>query len=263
MSDEEWDVTLEDLEEDDSDDSTSGGFSLGSLFETALSQLPTVSGVQLFVLMIVVGLTSRVANETVLATWIQFVEESSVDDDIVQLLPSVDSYPLALDVPVAVPLVLLVVLPFLAEALRVVAIRVFDADATDGIPGDLARRNLPMAVLRGWAGGLALLIAIAFGSVLIVPGIFLAVTMVFYHQEVALEDSSIVAAMRGSWDRTKGHRWSLFGLLAVIVVIYVLLLVPTFVLPVTSPVTSVVSTTIGVLSTLFSIALVTAAYREL
>lgn len=264
MSDEEWDVALEDLEDDA--DATAGSLSIPSLVNRALSDLGTKSAGQLVVAMLVVSLLTAVCSQTILVRTIRFVQANAPAAQASQL-PDPATFPLSVDAPQAVIVllsVLLLVLPFVSEAIRVVAIRTIYAGEYDGISRSLARRNLPRAVFRGWLGGFVLVFAVSLGvALLIVPGLFLAVSMAFYHQEVSVADESIRGALTASWDRTRGHRWEVLGLLGVVVAIS---LAPTglpFLFSATSPAGPLVTAVLSPVTTLFAMALFTEAYADL
>jgi uncharacterized membrane protein (Fun14 family) len=106
------------------------------------------------------------------------------------------------------------------EAVRIVAIRAFVSPETESIPRELVTRNLPLAVINGVVGLIVTWILIAVASVfLLVPGIFLVVSFLFFRQEVAIEDKNFIEALSGSWNLTSGNRWELFVLVAILVLI--------------------------------------------
>jgi hypothetical protein len=111
-------------------------------------------------------------------------------------------------------------LAIVAEAIRIVAVRVFVSSETESIPADLVTRNLLPAVLNGVVGGIVVGLLITAGLVfLIVPGIFIAIAFLFLRQEIAVEDKNFIDAMSGSWGLTSGNRLELFGLVVFLAVL--------------------------------------------
>jgi hypothetical protein len=64
-----------------------------------------------------------------------------------------------------------------------------------------------------------ILIAVAIGVVfLIVPGLYIGVRFAFAIPAVFLDDRGIGESLRDSWERTKGHGWTIFGIAALLFV---------------------------------------------
>jgi hypothetical protein len=113
-----------------------------------------------------------------------------------------------------------VVLAVLAEAIRMIAIRVFVSPETGSIPRELVTRNLVWAVLNGVIGGIVAGILVVVGFVLLViPGVFLAVSFLFLRQEIAIEDRNFIEALSGSWNLASGSRIELFVLVVILVLV--------------------------------------------
>lgn len=101
--------------------------------------------------------------------------------------------------------------------LSVVAVRTFVANERDGFPRDLLADHAVFATLNLLVGGFVLTVLLMVGFVLfVIPGVFLAVTLIFMTMYVAVEDENFVSAMRNSWGLTDGERFSVFFLLLVI-----------------------------------------------
>jgi hypothetical protein len=252
---------------------------LGALLTDSVDYLLSTSGLILSGLLWVVMLLSTVVTESLFAAGLEFLREYIASEEmrrqlegsdisqeeLLEAIGGTEMFPLAFDLPVAVLLVAVLLLPIVSEAIQIVAVRVFAARELDGIPGDLARRRILVATLLGWFGGILLAIGIGIGLLLlIIPGIFIAVATIFYRQEIAVADKGIISGIKGSWNLTKGHRIELFGLLVVLFgIAWIVGLVEGLVLPEFSIVSSVVSTITTAVLTVFSIAVVTAAYVEL
>jgi hypothetical protein len=158
---------------------------------------------------------------------------------------------------------LALLLAVVAEAIRIIAVRVFVSPETESISSELLTRNLLLAVVNGIVGGIVVLVLVAVGLfLLVVPGIFLAVAFVFLRQEIAVEDKNFVAALSGSWDLTSGNRLELFGLFVFLIVIS---LVAGFVAGLIGPsvLGAVINTAVSAVVLTYSVAVISRAYDQL
>lgn len=158
---------------------------------------------------------------------------------------------------------LALLLAVVAEAIRIIAVRVFVSPETESISSELLTRNLLLAVVNGIVGGIVVLVLVAIGLfLLVVPGIFLAVAFVFLRQEIAVEDKNFVAALSGSWDLTSGNRLELFGLFVFLIVIS---LVAGFVAGLIGPsvLGAVINTAVSAVVLTYSVAVISRAYDQL
>lgn len=173
--------------------------------------------------------------------------------------------PFAVPIPYSVAAALTVLAAVVAEALRIVSIRVFAAEETDSFPRATASHRIVAATINGVVAGLLVSIAIGAGLILLlVPGIFIALSFFFVRQEIAVENKTFVDAMRDSWALTGGNRWELLGLAVILFVIGFVASSPSIVLSFVSPLASTaVGTTIGSVTTVFAIAVTTRAYEQL
>ncbi|HET7325494.1 MAG TPA: hypothetical protein VFJ06_14295 [Halococcus sp.] len=90
------------------------------------------------------------------------------------------------------------------------AIRVFVSDETERLPREYFTRNMGWAVLNFIVGAIVFGIAVGLGLVaLILPGIFLLVSLLFWSAFVAVEDQNFIEGFRSSWGLTRGHRLKL------------------------------------------------------
>lgn len=237
---------------------------LSDLFSAGIDGLLSRTGAELFGLLVIVGAISSVVGQTLLSEWVVLAKEQTTDPQLIDFLNGFGPFPLAVDMPPSVLGLLIVVLPFVAEAVRIVAVRAFAEDALDGIPGSLASRRIARATVLGWIGGVVLLLGVGLGLVLLlVPGIFLAVTAVFYRQEVAVADKGLLGALAGTWNLSQGHRWELFGLLVVLWILGFALGLVGMVAPAGSVAAPALRIALTPVATIFSAAVVTAAYVEL
>lgn len=173
--------------------------------------------------------------------------------------------PLALTMSLPAAMGIALAVSLLAESVRIVAIRTFVSDHLDTIPAEFVRRNIVVATLNGFVGGIVVLVLTAIGLILlIVPGVFLALVFFFVRQEIAVEDENFVDAMAGSWYLTAGNRIELFGLALVLFAITLLAAIPSVAVGFVSPIGAVVvSAVLSSITTVFGIAVVARAYDQL
>lgn len=129
-----------------------------------------------------------------------------------------ETFALALDLPVAVGGVLVVLSLLLLTYLGLVAMRTFVADARDALRREDLTGGVAFAIANLVVGYLAYSVLVTVGFVLlVVPGVFLMVALAFMPLFVAVEDDNFVTAMRRSWRLTAGSRIALFVLGLVVV----------------------------------------------
>lgn len=116
-----------------------------------------------------------------------------------------DPYGISLGIPVALAGVVSLVAWVATVVVAVAAIRLFVSDETDRVPQEFFTRNVAWAWINYVIGGIVFGIVIGIGFVLlIIPGIFLLVSLIFWTVFVAVEDENFVEAFRRSWRLTKG-----------------------------------------------------------
>jgi hypothetical protein len=230
------------------------------------------NGLLLAVVFVVFGVADAVAGQTLAAATARFVEQtvSQLPSDAspapTTTFPSAEATPLSLPLPVPVALGLVAVLAFVAEAVRIVAVRTLVSSETETIPDEFVSRNLLSATLNGFVGGLVVLILVGVGLIfLVVPGVFLALSFFFVRQEIAVEDKNFIDALSASWELTSGHRLQLFGLALVVFVIGLVVTgVGSLVGFVGIPLlTTVVTVLLGSVTTVFGVAVTSRAYVQL
>lgn len=172
--------------------------------------------------------------------------------------------PLALDLPAAVTGGLTVLLMLGGTVLSIVAMRAFYRDI-DAVPTAEHTRRLPRTVLVTLVVSLLVSLAVMVGFVLLViPGIFLAVSFVFAVLVVAVEDAGVLEALERSWALSSGNRIRLFVLGVLLVVVSMLFSVVFSVLNLVSPLASDLGGAIlGAVTGVFGVALLVGAYRQL
>lgn len=116
-------------------------------------------------------------------------------------------------IPTPVAGVLTLVVVILTAIVGIAALRAFVDEVDRDLDRSLFTRNLGWALVNLIVGGIVFGLAVAIGLVLLViPGIFLLVSLVFWSVYVVVEDVSFVEGFRRSWALTSGHRLRLFGL---------------------------------------------------
>jgi hypothetical protein len=239
-----------------------------------LSRTTERSGLLLMAVFLALGTVNAVSGQTLSAATTRFARrqlaqlpaEAGPTFDPA-MFPGPEQTPFALPVPLPVALLLVLVIAFLAEAVRIVAVRTLVSDETETVPADFATRNIVMATLNGFVGGIVVLILVVVGLVFfVVPGVFLALSFFFVRQEIAVEDRNFVDALSASWSLTSGHRLTLFALALLLFVITAAVSLATGSLVGLAGVpvlTTVVTVAVGVVTTVFSIAVACRAYVQL
>ena len=255
---------------------------IGEAFGEGLSRLTTTSGLSLAVAFVAVALVSAVLTQTLLVEGLEAllefyrglspeqleVSQGEYDRQVsaleTQLEVTKESSPLALEVPISVAAGGLLVMAILAEAVSVVAVRVFAAEEGEISPTG-ETDGLLLATLNGFVGGIVVWGLIVAGSVaFLLPGLFLAVAFYFLRQEIALEDRNFVKAMAESWRLTRGDRLTVFALGLLVVVVSQFEAAVSFALAqVSPPAASLVSPVVGGVLAAFGAAVVTRAYLQL
>lgn len=108
------------------------------------------------------------------------------------------------------------------------ALRTFVTDERRTLPGNHFTRNIGWMLVNLIVGYILFFLVLWIGFLLlIVPGIFLLVSLFFWYVIVVVEDRTFYKAFRESWALAKGNRWSLLGIgLVVTVVGWVLMGIP-------------------------------------
>jgi hypothetical protein len=247
---------------------------IGAAVTEGVRRLRSRDGLVLVGAFLVVGVLSSVATQSLTVgiseALLEFAQSpdapagTDVEAFREQLRQTRAGSPLAVDISAGAAFGLAFLLGLLAEALRIVAVRVFYASAGDR-PTDL-RRNLAFATANGFLGGIVVSVLVLLGLVfLIVPGVFLALVLFFVRQEIAVEDRNFVDAMAESWALTRGNRLNLLGLVFVLLVVGFVAFLPTIAASVAGSSTAsvVVGAVISPVVTVFGIAATTRAYAQL
>ena len=122
---------------------------------------------------------------------------------------------LLLPVPVAVAAGLVVVGFLLGPVLYLWAARALTRSQSDldSLPGELLTRRIGRATVSAVGANIVVSIAVLIGFLLlIVPGIFLAISFVFVMFAIGVEDERALDAIGRSWTLASGDRWPLLAL---------------------------------------------------
>ena len=98
-------------------------------------------------------------------------------------------------------------------AAAIVALRTFASAETETIPHEFRYRRIGVATLNVFVGTIVYALLVAIGSVfLLIPGLFVLVSLYYWSVFVAVDDQNFIQAFRSSWALTSGRRLRLFGL---------------------------------------------------
>ncbi|WP_248905066.1 hypothetical protein [Halocatena marina] len=101
------------------------------------------------------------------------------------------------------------------------AIRLFVSDETEELPREYFSDDIGWPLLNYIVGAIVFLIAVFIGTLLfVIPGIFLLVALTFWSVYVAAENESFITGFQKSWELTSGHRFNLFGLGIIVVILW-------------------------------------------
>lgn len=211
---------------------------IGEAFQEGISRTFARNGLLLAAAFAAVALVTAVLTQTMMVGFLEAMLETfqgfspeelgtsqaeyeqMIADLETQLETIRDTTPFALGLPPGVAAAGLLATALVAEAVSIVAVRVFAAADADAVSRGDVTNNLVLATLNGFVGGIVVwgLIFVGLGFFLL-PGLFLAIVFFFFRQEVALKDKNFVQAMADSWRFTKGHRIEVFALGAVVVIV--------------------------------------------
>lgn len=174
------------------------------------------------------------------------------------------SVPLSLPVSATVAAVIGFIGFLVLQLLLIVLIRVMTAE-NQTITRESYTRRMGWVFINSIVGGIVVGFLTMIGFILLViPGLFLTVSLLFTTVYIADEDEGFISAIRDSWRLTAGNRWRLFGLyLAIIILSMVISVVPGLALPSGSALSLIVSTILTTVLIVYMMAVLTDAYRQL
>lgn len=237
---------------------------IGDALRDGASRTAERNALALMAAFVALGLASTVVMQSFYASYFEFVTTMEGAPAGFEQ----PATPLALPLPIGLTLGLWLVVALVAEAVRIVAVRVMVSDVTDSIPGTLVARNLPLAVVNGFVGGIVVSVLVGLGTLIFVlPGIFLAISFFFVRQRIAVEDENFVDAMVASWELSSGDRVELAVLALALFAVALVALVPTVafgaVFGQSSPVPQLLQSLVGGPVAVFGVAVAARAYVQL
>jgi hypothetical protein len=126
--------------------------------------------------------------------------------------------PLTLDIPLLVAGAGIAVGFVLSLYLTIVSFRTFVAGSRERFPDGAFTRNVPLALVNVFVGGIVYGLLVFLGSLLLlIPGIFACVAFIFMMSYVIVDDRNFVAALKKSYRLTECDRLALFGLLFIVI----------------------------------------------
>lgn len=224
------------------------------------------NGLLLMGVLFLIGAVNAALSQTVLAGVVDvLVDLERADTTSISTAEAIGATPFALPIPPVAAGVGLLGGWVLGQAVTVVAIRTFVSDTTEHIPQEYRRRRLGWVVVNALVGEVVVGVLVAVGLLLlVVPGIFLAISFYVTQQVIAVEDVNFVDAMYESWGLAAGNRIEVLVLAIVLVGLSIGLSLPGAVIGEVNPVLGATyDLAVSVPVTVFSIAAVSRAYVQL
>ncbi|MFB6084800.1 MAG: hypothetical protein ABEJ94_11215 [Halorientalis sp.] len=243
-----------------------------------LDRVLTRPGAYLVGAFLVIGFANTVVAQSISEVAIEFVIDEfgrrlAETGSLEELRRQADEIPFAVSAPPTLLAVAFVALVFVSEAVGIVAVRTFAAADPEGLPEGLTD-GLPLATVNEFVAGILTFLIVVVGFVvgligLVIGGFvlatFLAISLIFVRQAVALDDENAIGALGRSWNVATGNRWYLFGLVVVLVVLDVVVgAVSGLVGGILGPAVNVLfNVVVGATVGVFGIAVTTRAYQQL
>ena len=181
---------------------------IGEALSTGFEKLRTPAGLQL-------------GGLYVLAVLLTGLGANSITTALVPETPQGAGPALALPIGAAAGAVLMVIGLLAGVVISVAILRAVNHTTAelDSIPDGLTRA-LPKTVVFLLIAGLIQYVLIAIGFILlIIPGLFVLVSLYFAQVYIVIEGEGPLEALSSSWSLSKGNRLSIFGLVVVVGVI--------------------------------------------
>lgn len=229
------------------------------IIKKGLKQTFSTTGLELIGAFYVLNILSQLVNDSLVA---QGVLASTGTSNM--------ATPLAVTaVPSAVWVALFAVALIANLWLALGALRNLVNENFESLDEDLFSENLTMPALNLLAGSIVFGVLVTLGFIaLVVPGIFLLVSLLFWSIFVAVENDNFVDAMKNSWDMTKGNKIDLFlvllGVFGVSLLALTLSAVPTILISAVNPAAgTLVSLLVSAFGTVLGITTVAHTYNQL
>jgi len=190
-------------------------FQIGQALGRGTRRSLSVSGIVLLVSMLLYQIAFIGALNTVISNFLNDLPEEAATTGAAEIG---FSFP----IPTSVAAIIGGVALLFGTVVFFLAARLLSRDLSElgSVPGELVSHRFFRALLTTLAVSLISGIIIVIGLVmLIVPGLFFAVSFQFAIYAVAVEDRGPIDALGRSWELASGNRWKLFGLVILIAVI--------------------------------------------
>jgi len=189
----------------------------------AVRRLRGRTGLVLGLLFGVVGVATVVARETLLAASVEQYRASGGDPGTLPIDLAPVGSELSLGLPYGAALLLFAAVALLAEYAAVVTLRVMAGEPV----AVAARRRVGRTVAIGFLVGVVVRLLVGVGiAAFVLPGVFLAVSLLFAHAAVAVDDAGFGDAFGTAWGLAAGRRLDVLGVVSLLLALY---LVPRFV----------------------------------
>lgn len=191
---------------------------IGGLVREGFDRTVSRNGLLLVVVFYLVGVPSAIASSE--------LNRQLVGEAMTAPTPAPGTTPAGpgLGLPVSVAALLTVVLSIVSVVLLVGAIRTFLGEDTETLDPSDFTDNIVWLFVNILVGGIVFGILIAIGfALLVIPGIFLLVSLFFWNYVIIDEGANFVEGFQRSWSLTSGNRLELFLLGVVIAVIGLLI----------------------------------------
>lgn len=184
-------------------------------FRESIAHARSRAGVALLLAFTAVGLATVFVQQSLLDATVSRYIAAGGDPSIFPegFLP----IPLALDVPYELAAVAFATVAVLNEYLMIVTLRAFSGEPLLAA----ATRRIGRAVLAGVVVGVVVRTLVVAGLLaLVIPGAFLAVSLLFAHARVAIEDDGPGTALQEAWALAEGRRLEVFSVVTLLASLY-------------------------------------------
>lgn len=240
---------------------------IGSALQNGLDDLASERGLLFVAVFVFLSIVNAVFTQSLSLAFSEAVMSSVPSDQQAQMQAqqAAEASAFAFDIPIALAVVGIIALFLLTEVLRIVAIRSFASGDPDPLPA-AATRNLGSVAVTAILAWVVVAVTVILGTVLLViPGIIVAVLYTFVRQEIALNDSGVVAALKNSVSLVSDNAVPTAALVLVLFVLGLAVSAPLQFAPVSLPpvLTTTVSTVFGQVVAVYGIAVFTDAYQQI
>jgi hypothetical protein len=182
-----------------------------------VDELDGRAGVVLAALFAAVGVATVVAQQTVIEASSRITAAQQTPDSQFFVDPATIETPLSLGLSFGVAVLAVLGVAVVAEYAAVVTLRVVTGDSL----GAAATRRVGRTVLVGFLVGTVVRVLVGVGlAAFLLPGVFFAVTLLFAHPAVAIDDAGAREALTTAWSLASGRRLDVAAIVSLLVVLY-------------------------------------------